>query len=551
MNKRFLLSLLVLVSSLVSTEIPVWFNHIKSSQSPLEFKPSNSLFRCDIKYKDDYHTNSLSEDLEDLTLLDSGMTLNFAHDLRPSHFCRIIPSKAEHSSIYQLIRSESQLEIRIDQLTFWVPLGKYDKNSSSSSIYTQYELTLLHDDNAVKNGKIDASRPVSLTDEDKIDFFYSVNWKKLEKDSDILDIRGLVSEKVYHALNIASWLNGIITLAVTGVVLGWVWTDTWQHLLDEDDESRMKGWLGIRAQVQKPPKWPTAFTSLVSVGWHLALSYLAIAFASLYLEFYSLKGFSGIICVYVYIVLAAVSGFICGFELFKHKGKTNPLFLTVNTAVVNLLIFIIFVLKSVLTGHFMQFNNFVFVLISFTLVYTPLYISGYVIGKRFSKNSSIRYSKNEEFGEDSEEGAGKSWIISIFGAFYAFCVLLPLLDSIIKSKIWFFDYDYAGLLIINSFIYFIAVSVTGVLSTYIFLEKKYSDWHWNSFITGSITGSYVFIYLLYSILTSFRLTNLISVFYYILYSFVLSLSISIISGTVSYASTGYFVNLIYSYTKKV
>lgn len=551
MKKIFLLFLSILVSSLPNTEIPVWFNHIKSRQSPLEFKPSKSLFKCDIKYKDDYHTNSISEDLEDLTLLDSGMTLYFTNDLRPSHYCRIFLSNEKFSNIFQLIRSESQLEIRINQLVFWVPLGIYDKNSSSSSIYTQYDLNLAHDDYEVKNGKIEVSKLVNLTVDDKIDFFYSVNWKEVEKDFESQDIRKLVSLKIYNALFIANWLNGIITLVASGLVLGWVWKDAWQHLLDEDDESRMKGWLGIRAQVQKPPKWPTVFTSLVSVGWHLALSFITIAFANFYLEFYGYKGYFGVVCVFVYILLAAVSGFICGFELFKHKGKTNPLFLTINTAVVNLLIFVLFVLKSVLAEHFMQFDNFLLVLISFTLLYTPLYITGYVLGKKISKNSSIRYSKNEEFCEDIDENNEKSWAISIFGAFFAFCVLLPLLDSIIKSKIWFLVYDNFGLLIVNSFIYILAVSVTGLLSTYILLEKKYSDWHWNSFITGSVTGSYVFLYFLYSIITLFRLKSFLSVFYYILYSFVVSLSISMISGTVSYVSTGYFVKMIYSYTKKV
>jgi hypothetical protein len=437
--------------------------------------------------------------------------------------------------------------MRINGQPFWIPIGTFNSSKNLSTISTQYDLKLYTQDQKLTKYLIHPKNPIIFTDLSKVDFWYSVHWEEIKKPTEIKQTSDFNIFKIEEMLKISTFINSFAIIALTFLVFIWIKQDVKAHL-ELDEESQSKSWIGLKSEAQRSPQFSTLFTSLVSTGCHLGVSLFVIVLMNYYFQFYEKSGMFAGSAFCIYFLLSSFSGFICGVELLKHKKKTNFWVLALNTASVNTLAFVLYVMKTVVNQHSMNFMHFVCILLCFSLLYTPLYLAGFYFGKIFSKNHIIRYSEDEFFIPQGTKG--KKWLFSVFASLLVFVLMLPQVDSILKSRqnfVVFKNYDY---FLVNLLIFITSNSVLSMLTTYLMLESHDARWHWNCFLTGSLIGAEIFLYFVYLLIFHFKTWNWVSFTYFLLCSGSLSLFVSLISGTISYISSSYLVKKIYSYTKK-
>lgn len=528
-------------------EIDVWFNHLSPRWNPLKFTKSQRLFDCSVKFKDEFYTNSFAEDLEDLTFIDSGMEVNFKQPVRNKLFCGVNLDETKIDWLFHALQAESILEVRVQGLVNWVPIGDLSKDNKTAKIFTHYKIELFYNEQVIVHMKLTPMLPLLLEKLENIDFSYEVNWKSsnvsLENQVTSYNIMQKQMGKIYYYSVV--WNLCLVLLVALMVCVG-----IWYKVINDIKSEKKSGWLQIKDGIYKPPEYLTFFSSFVATGWQFGAVLCSVVFINYFFEIYLVSGGNSALFLYTYIGFATLSGFAYGLELYKYRGKSNSLFLALNSSLVNVMLFCLFILKSIVNDYLMDFRSFFIVLSIFCLVYTPLYILGYYSGKTFSKRNVIRYSETIENEELLGLKNEKPWVFIICAWIWMVLQMIPVLDSIMNTVTKFVHYSNYGFLIGSVVSQFIAVGLNCAFTTFIALENENRDWHWISFLTGAGVGIGSFGYGVYVYFIKLDINGVFENLYFFYYIGTCSFILSLVFGAVGYYSAGIMVKKIYSLAKK-
>ena len=532
----------------LNEEIDVWFNHLSPKWNPLKFTKSQKLFDCSLKFKDEFYTNSFEEDLEDFTFIDSGMEVNFKQSVRKKLFCRVSLDENRLDWLFNALEDETILEVYIQGLVNWVPIGNFNKDNRTAEIFTHYKLKIFYTEEQIVFVKLTPSQPLPIKNLEILDFSYEVDWKVSNSSSEdqTSSLFNIVQDRLgngyYYSL---IWNIGLVSLVGFVVCVG-----IWLKVVNDIKSDRKSGWLDLKDSVHKPPQYLTLFSSLVATGLQFGSALWSAILLNYLFEFFLVSGGTSALFLYTYIGFGLLSGFVCGLELYKYRGKANPLFLALNSSLVNLILFCLFVLKSIANDHIMDFRSFLIVLAIFCLVYTPLFILGYLSGKTFSKMKVIRYSESIEGEELLEKRNQKPWVFIVCAWVWMNLLMAPVLDSVVKAVTSFVRYSSYGFLFGSVVCQVVAVGVNCAFTTFIALENENRDWHWVSFLTGAGAGIGSFGYGVYVYFSKLDVSGAIENLYFFFYLGTCSFILSLVFGAVGYISAGFMVKKIYSYSKK-
>lgn len=527
-------------------ELDIWFNHLSPKSNPLKFSNPGKLFDCSIKFKDEYYSASFAEHLEDLTLLDSGMKISFKKPEKTQKFCGVLLTKPKLNWLSKALKAETILEVKMLDFNTWVPIGRYKNNGKTQELYTHYKLDIFYNEDTVVYFKLNPMMPVPLDYLENLDFFYEVNWKLTNETLSSRVTSYNIMKKQMGGVYFFAFCCNLIMIVVVGCLLisGIIF-----KVRADVKKVESSGWLEIKDLVFRPPRFLTFFSCLIATGWHFGATLFSVAIFNYFFEVYLISGGFGAVLFVSYIGFSGFSGFICGFEVCKYRGKMNSLLLALSSSLMNILLFCLFIMKSAVNDYLIDIRSFIIILFAFCLIYTPLYILGYYLGKTFSNNYSIKYSKISENEELLITNTQKPWLFIISSWLWMFLLLIPVLDSIVKSTTSFVYYSTYDLFLGSIINHFIAAALNSIFVTFLALDNKNHDWHWTSFLTGSGVGLFTFSYGVYIYFNKLNIHGVVENLYFFSLITISSFILCLVSGAVGYFSVGMMIKKIYSYIK--
>jgi transmembrane 9 superfamily protein 2/4 len=110
-------------------------------------------------------------------------------------------------------------------------------------------------------------------------------------------------------------------------------------------------------------------------------------------------------------------------------------------------------------------------------------------------------------------------------------------------------YYFFGFLFLCFIVLMVTSAEVSILMSYILLCREDYRWWWLSFAVAGSSGVYLFLYSVLYFLVELSLTRFSSVVLYLGYMLVMSIGYSLITGTIGFLATFYFIRLIYSLIK--
>ena len=129
------------------------------------------------------------------------------------------------------------------------------------------------------------------------------------------------------------------------------------------------------------------------------------------------------------------------------------------------------------------------------------------------------------------------------------CMFIEL--SYVMKSMWHHTlfYYFFGFLFLCFLVLMVTSAEVSILMSYILLCREDYRWWWLSFAVAGSSGVYLFLYSVLYFLVELSLTRFSSVVLYLGYMLVMSIGYSLITGTIGFLATFYFIRLIYSLIK--
>jgi transmembrane 9 superfamily protein 2/4 len=120
----------------------------------------------------------------------------------------------------------------------------------------------------------------------------------------------------------------------------------------------------------------------------------------------------------------------------------------------------------------------------------------------------------------------------------------------ILSSIWLHQYYYVfGFLMLVLLILLVTCAEITIVMTYFQLCGEDYNWWWRSFLTSGASGLYLFLYSIIYMLTKMVMTRGVSIFLYVGYMLIASYAFFVLTGTVGFFASFFFVRTIYAAVK--
>lgn len=408
-----------------------------------------------------------------------------------------------------------------------------------------------------------------------IKYTYSVYWKEDESISwaNRWDMYFSYSEKSNHVHWLAI-INSLVVATFLAIIVGVIVIRTINRDIqaykqqevetttteeDKDIAEENSGWKLVHADVFRRPRFSTVLTSFIGSGFQCSIMAIAvIAFSCIGILNPSYRG--GFLSYALF--LFAFAGIFAGYVNARiTKDINNPrwatsLFLTALIIPASILIIILilnmFVWKES-SSSALPFGTIVALFCIWLLISCPLVLVGGLIGHRVrSSEIPTRVAViPRQIPTDQ-----RRWISSLPASvllgglppfFVIFVELMFIFKSIWQDKSGYY-YMY-GFLALVSAILVISVIETSIVFTYSLLNSGDYRWWWRSFMVGTGSAWWIFIYSIYYHYTKLKVAGFVSGLLFFGYSLIGCIVYGLITGTIGFMASYLFVRRIYSAIK--
>ncbi|EMR09377.1 hypothetical protein PNEG_02325 [Pneumocystis murina B123] len=362
------------------------------------------------------------------------------------------------------------------------------------------------------------------------------------------------------------WLNLFSSSVIVFFLIGMVMTVLTRTLhkdimrynsdfFDQEDFQEDSGWKLVYGDVFRIPKHSMLLSIILGNGVQLFLmTIVTIFFAMFGFLSPSNRGSLGTFMIVLYFFFAFFSGYVSS-RMYKSLGGEfwlkNAIFAPI--FIPGIVFFIFFLLNLVLisahsSGVVPLKTMFVIVTLWF-LVSMPLSIAGSFFGFR-TKSFSHPVKTNQIPRQIPSQASYMKFLPSFFiGGILPFGAIFVELYFVLNS-IWFSNIYYIfGFLFICYIIMVLTCSTVTILMIYMQLCSEDYHWWWRSFFIGGSPSFYVFINFLLFWFSRIRLSSFASHILYLGYSFLLTFLFFILTGTIGFFSSYFFVRKIYNSIK--
>ncbi|XP_028515708.1 transmembrane 9 superfamily member 4 [Exaiptasia diaphana] len=394
----------------------------------------------------------------------------------------------------------------------------------------------------------------------KLMFTYEVEWQP----SDVVwasrwDTYLAMSDVQIHWFSIIN--SVVIVLFLSGVIamimIRTLRSDIARYNKEDDYEEAIEetGWKLVHGDVFRPPQRPWLLTAFVGSGVQIfCMGLVTLVFAMLGMLSPASRGSLIQAIILVYVFMGVFAGYHAG-RLYKTLKGLNWKKSTVVTAglypgfVSAICFFLNFFIWGKHSSGAVPFTTMIALLCLWMGISLPLVFLGYYFGYRKQP-----YEHPVRTNQIPRQVPEHMWYMNFIPSFLL-SGILPFGAVFIElffilSAIWENQFYYLfGFLFLVFVILAICVSQISIVVTYLNLVSEDYHWWWRSFFMSSSCSFYVFLYAVFYFVTKLKIVDFIPALLYFGYTVIMVFTFWLLTGTIGFYSTYFFIRHIYSAVK--
>lgn len=326
--------------------------------------------------------------------------------------------------------------------------------------------------------------------------------------------------------------------------------------ITEESQQIDTGWKLVHGDVFRPPEYPGIFSVLVGTGLQLlAMTLVTLFFAML--GFLSPANRGGLMTAFlmIFVFFGSFAGYYSSktYRLFQQQNwKSNALFTAISFPSMAFGIFFIlnlFIWNEKSSGA-VPFTTMLAMVGMWFGISVPLVFAGAVLAQR-SKPQVVPTKVNliTRLVMQERPVYSKFWFQIVLGGVLPFAACFIEIFFILTS-LWLHQYySMFTCLFLGFLIMVITCAEISIVMVYLQLTHEDHRWHWRSFLVSASAAGYMFLYSIVYFFTKLEITKLGSIALYLGYNFLACAGFALLTGTIGYIATNYFVWTIYGALK--
>jgi len=315
------------------------------------------------------------------------------------------------------------------------------------------------------------------------------------------------------------------------------------------------GWKLVHGDVFRPPEYKSCFASFIGTGVQIfTMVFLTLIFAALGFLSPANRGALMTTLLLLFVFMGVFAGYYSA-RVYKMFGKGDWRSNTIFTALLfpGVVFSIFFVLNLFIWGQkssgAVPFGTMFALLVLWFGISVPLVYLGAFFGQKKDTyelpckvNSLPRHIPEQPWYMQS------CFSIMVGGVLPFGAVFIEVF--FIMSSIWLhrFYYMFGFLLLVYVILIITSAEITIVMAYFQLCAEDY-NWWWRSFFTAGSSGLYLFLYSGLYFFTKLHITPFVSGLLYFGYMFIVSLAFCVLTGTLGFTATFYFIRTIYGSIK--
>uniref|UniRef100_A0AC35U0D9 Transmembrane 9 superfamily member n=1 Tax=Rhabditophanes sp. KR3021 TaxID=114890 RepID=A0AC35U0D9_9BILA len=364
-----------------------------------------------------------------------------------------------------------------------------------------------------------------------------------------------------HSIHYFSILNSFVIIGclsgfLSAVIVKTVRRDIATYNKNEEMDSTLEeaGFKLVYGDVFRTPRHSMILINLVGSGIQLiGMVLITVFFAMLGMLSPASRGSFVTVSIVLYCLMGLIAGYYAG-RLYATLGGRNPKRCALQTATLfpSIILGTGFVLNFFLiskgSSGAIPFTSMLTLLFLWLGIDLPLVFLGFHFGSRKKYQNPVRTNQIPRVVPDQPwylKTLPSSLLAGIlpFGAI--FIELYFILSAIFENQFYYLF----GILFVVCIIEFVVCAQIAVLVTYFLLSAENYHFWWKSFVISGGSALYVMAYSIFYYYTKLNLIGFVPMVLYFSYSALMALAVWIMTGTIGFYSSYYFVKRIYSAIK--
>jgi len=325
--------------------------------------------------------------------------------------------------------------------------------------------------------------------------------------------------------------------------------------VEDRDVGEESGWKQVHGDVFRPPSNLILFSSLVGTWHQLAVLVFLVILLSNIGTLYADRGSTVTAFVVCYAFTSFIAGYGGGGYYARNEGKNWIKNMLVTASLFPGICFVIvFLLNFIAIGYgslaAIPFGTIIAVLFIWAFVSFPLTFFGTIVGRNWSGTANNPCRINPVPRQIPE----KKWYLHpivniLLGGILPFGSIFIEMYFVFTS-FWHYKYYYVyGFMLLVYIILAIVTICVTIVSTYFLLNSEDHRWQWVSFLSGSSTAGYVFLYSIYYFFVKTKMTGFFQTWFYFGYTTIFCIGLGMLCGAIGFIGTSLFVRKIYQNVK--
>lgn len=510
-------------------EVILWVNKVGPFRNPQETYMFYSLPYCTPEVQIESGFEGLGEALQGYELRKSSMKIHFKRDIEKTLVCSQELGLEEMKKFAHAIANQYWYQLFLDDLPIWGMVGEVVPEPGQEDklyIYTHKKFMITYNEDRVIEVNLTSENPLLLERGAKLDFTYSVSWfysdtpfeNRFEKYLDYNFFEHQIHWfSIFNSFMMVIFLTGLVSMILVRTLR----KDYARYAKDDDDvEDRdvgeESGWKQVHGDVFRPPSNLILFSSLVGTGHQLAVLVFLVILLSNIGTLYADRGSTVTAFVVCYAFTSFIAGYGGGGYYARNEGKNWIKNMLVTASLFPGICFVIvFLLNFIAIGYgslaAIPFGTIIAVLFIWAFVSFPLTFFGTIVGRNWSGTANNPCRINPVPRQIPE----KKWYLHpivniLLGGILPFGSIFIEMYFVFTS-FWHYKYYYVyGFMLLVYIILAIVTICVTIVSTYFLLNSEDHRWQWVSFLSGSSTAGYVFLYSIYYFFVKTKMTGFFS-----------------------------------------
>lgn len=510
-----------------------------------------------------YH-ETLGEALQGTELEFSGLSIDFKMDVESTQYCKITVSEDKLYALVYAVKNHYWYQMYLDDLPIWGIVG--ESKDGEHYIWTHKKLEIGYNGKQIVDVNLTSDAKVKLVKDAEIPFTYEVRWKpsqvKFEDRFDKYLDPSFFQHRIHWFSIFNSFMMVIFLVGLVSMILLRTLRKDYARYSKDDELDEMEkdlgdeyGWKQVHGDVFRPPAYPLLFSAIVGSGYQLLLVSLFVIIFAMIGDLYEERGSMLGTVIFVYAATSPVNGYFGGSLYARLGGKQWIKQMVISAALLPLnicaMVFSInFIAIYYHASRAIPFGTMVAIACICLFVILPLTLVGTVLGRNISGQANYPCRINAVPRPIPE----KKWfmepaIITLLGGILPFGSIFIEMYFIFTS-FWAYKiyYVYGFMMLVFLIMVIVTVCVT-IVCTYFLLNAEDYRWQWTSFCSAGSISLYIYMYAFYYYFFKTKMYGLFQTTFYFGYMALFSLALGIMTGTVGYVGTSFFVHTIYSTVK--